>query len=168
MPPWAEVRAFSPIVPQFPHSVLLVVNELAYLKCLARDLEKSRRSVNVRFCDCCSLKTGSVSLEEIFYDCLWVPESPLPYGTIPVCKHVCMCRYMLMTVAECTSDCDHDSCNCLYSKKPWPGPECIRWYSVCILVCGRSPGALLLTPCSPPARVAATFELYSHPHPILK
>lgn len=59
-------RAFSPIVPQFPHSVLLGLNELAYLKCLAQDLEKSRRSVNVSFCDCCSLKTGSVSLEEIF------------------------------------------------------------------------------------------------------
>lgn len=55
--------------------------------------------MNVSFCDCCSLKTGSESLKEIVYDCRWVPESQTPYGTIPVSKHVCMRRLsVLLTV----------------------------------------------------------------------
>lgn len=57
-----KVLALS-VVCLLRQNVVLGLNELVYLKCLAQDLGKSRCSVNVNSCDCYCLKTGWVSLE---------------------------------------------------------------------------------------------------------
>lgn len=47
-----------------------------------------------------------------------MPRALTAYAAILVGKQVCVHWYMLMTLDEWTSDCDHDSCDCLDLGKP--------------------------------------------------